>query len=182
MIKRSPRPESHYLIVSNQVLRDQTLSFKARGILAYLLSMPDNWKVSASAIARASDRDGRESILTGLKELETAGYLKRWRHQDDAGNMVNESVIFDSPNLVHNHVGNSVGKGVSYPLPTTDYPTTEKPTTKETTTKNKPPTQSVKSLSNRKPSICGQCRGQGWQPTPTNGLVKCPCDAGITHG
>lgn len=182
MIKRSPRPEAHYLIVTNQVVRDSTLSFKARGILAYLLSMPDNWKVSASAIARASDRDGRESILTGLKELENAGYLKRWKHKDDAGNITNESVIYDTPNLVQNHVHNHVGKGPSYPLPTSDFPTTEKPTTKERTIKNNPLKKSVLNLSNRNPSICAQCQGTGWQPTPNNDLTKCSCDAGVTHG
>ena len=182
MIKRSPRPETHYLIVSNQVVRDLKLSFKARGILTYLLSMPDNWKVSASAIARASERDGRESILTGLKELEGAGYLRRWRHQDDAGNMVNESVIFDTPNFVGNSVGNSVGKGPSYPLPKSDFPTTENPTTKERTTKNKPLKKSVINLSNREPRICAQCRGAGWIPDNNNNLTPCKCDAGITHG
>jgi hypothetical protein len=182
MIKRSPRPETHYLIVSNQVVRDPSLSFKARGLLAYLLSMPDNWKVSASAIARASDRDGRESILTGLKELEGAGYLRRWRHQDDAGNMVNESVVFDTPAPVQIHVGNPVGKGLSYPLPKSDFPTTENPTTKERTTKNKPPTKSVLNSTNREPRICAQCRGAGWIPDNNNNLTPCNCDAGITHG
>ena len=182
MIKRSPRPESHYLIVANQVVRDQALSFKARGILAYLLSMPDNWKVSASAIARASDRDGRESILSGLRELEGAGYLRRWRHQDEAGNITNESVIFDTPKPVSNPVQNHVGKGLSYPLPITDFPTTENPTTKERTTKNNPIRKSVVNSTNRKPRICGQCKGQGWKPTPTNDLTKCDCDAGIVNG
>ena len=182
MIKRSPRPETHYLIVSNQVVRDTGLSFKARGILTYLLSMPDNWKVSASAIARASDKDGRESILTGLKELEGAGYLRRWRHRDDAGNMVNESVIFDTPNLVDNHVQNPVGKGPSYPLPQSDFPTTGNPTTKERTIKNKHTNKSVLNSTNREPRICAQCRGAGWKPDNNNNLTPCNCDAGITHG
>ena len=72
MIIRSPRPESHYLTVSNSVVRDRGLSFKARGILVLLLSYPDNWSVSSERLALETPGDKgekRDAIRTGLKEL-----------------------------------------------------------------------------------------------------------------
>ena len=41
MIVRSARPE-RYTVLDNDILRNHALSFKARGILGYLLSQPDN--------------------------------------------------------------------------------------------------------------------------------------------
>ena len=97
MIRRSPRPESGFTILRNETVRDGRLSYKARGLLLYLLSLPDDWTVSSEHLARMSERDGRDAVRTGLDELERAGYLKRWRHQDDRGRWVNESVIYDQP-------------------------------------------------------------------------------------
>ena len=48
MIVRSKRPEKHYTVLGNDIIRDQRLSWRARGILVYLLSMPENWRTTAS--------------------------------------------------------------------------------------------------------------------------------------
>ena len=51
MIVRSKRPE-RYTVLDNDILRNHALSFKARGILAYILSQPDNWAISSSRLAK----------------------------------------------------------------------------------------------------------------------------------
>lgn len=61
-------------------IQDTQLTFKARGLYAYLKKY-GNKKTSARELATLS-RDGRDSILTGLKELEAAGYLRREKHVD----------------------------------------------------------------------------------------------------
>jgi hypothetical protein len=104
MIRRSRRPDTGFTIMANDTIRDSTLSYKARGLLLYLLSLPDDWTVSSEHLARVSDRDGRDAVRTGLAELEAAGYLKRWRHQDAAGRWVNESIIYDRPQHGENPV------------------------------------------------------------------------------
>lgn len=62
--------------VANEVLNDNNLSFKAKGLYAYLFSKPDEWDFSAHRIKLESS-DGRDSVLTALKELEEKGYLQR---------------------------------------------------------------------------------------------------------
>lgn len=68
--------------ISRDALQIKSLSFKARGIMAYLESMPDDWEVhGAKGIADASDKDGYYAVNEGLKELEAAGLLARLKRQ-----------------------------------------------------------------------------------------------------
>jgi hypothetical protein len=95
-IQRTPRPQSNFTILSNEILRDNRLSFRARGILVSVLSRPDNWRTSAESLANES-KEGRGAILTALKELETFGYLERTKHQNEQGHWVSDSLIYDKP-------------------------------------------------------------------------------------
>lgn len=68
-------------------LLDPRLSMKAKGIAAILLSL-GTWAGTEDVNTEdltALATDGRDAVLAGLKELETAGYLTRTRHTGDAG-------------------------------------------------------------------------------------------------
>jgi hypothetical protein len=69
--------ERGYTKISNAMLCDSSLSWKARGLLAYLLSKPNDWKVIASHLETQSDHDGKASVVAGLDELERACYMLR---------------------------------------------------------------------------------------------------------
>lgn len=55
---------------------DPRLSWKAVGILWFLLSRPEDWQIYQRDLLKRHT-DGLASLRTGLKELEEAGYLKR---------------------------------------------------------------------------------------------------------
>ncbi|GAB6898555.1 helix-turn-helix domain-containing protein [Kineosporia succinea] len=96
-IVRTPRPQSDFLIISNAVVRDENLSYRARGVLIDLLSRPDNWTTNADAIARRG-KEGRDAIRTVLIELETAGYLVRQRIRKPDGTFAHgDDLIYDTP-------------------------------------------------------------------------------------
>lgn len=61
--------------VSKQLLNDPAISFKAKGILAYLLGKPEDWKLRVSDLENHSS-DGKDSIRSALNELRAAGYAK----------------------------------------------------------------------------------------------------------
>lgn len=63
-------------MVANDVLKDKNLSFKAKGLYSYLFSKPDDWDFSSNRMVMET-ADGRESIMSGLTELENCGYLDR---------------------------------------------------------------------------------------------------------
>lgn len=95
-IVRAPRPADRFAQISNAALADDRLSFRARGILAYLLSRPVGWRTDAATLARGA-REGRDAIRTALVELETTGYLHRIRARDDGGRWVHTSYVTDAP-------------------------------------------------------------------------------------
>lgn len=73
MIIRVLRKEQSFTVLDNQLLSDNQLSFKARGILAYLLSKPPSWNPCIAELA-AQGQEGRAAITSALRELKRAGY------------------------------------------------------------------------------------------------------------
>lgn len=176
MIVRAPRPRQHFTILSNTVLRDQALSWKARGLLAYLLSQPDGWRTSTDRLAQVAP-DGRDSVRTAMRELETHGYVARIRRQDDAGRWHTLVIVREDPTAAPT-VDAPVDNATNDPQPTPEKPTSDNPALhKGPSTKDG--TRLVASqLKNTGPRLCRNCHGAGWHPTP-HGLERCDCDAGV---
>jgi hypothetical protein len=137
-IVRTPR-SSRFTVLSNALLEDARLSFKARGLLAYLLSRPDGWQTSADELARHGP-NGRAAILSGLKELEKAFYLKRTRVQDGHGRWSTVCEVSDTPTEVRfSDVGSSdVGKPASIPKDDVQIPPRRTRPARRTSSRRKP--------------------------------------------
>ena len=94
-----------YTVLNNGIFRDENLSAKSLGILAKMLSLPDNWEFSETGLCSIFKKDGRDSIRSGLKELEENGYLVRIRVRDDSGKLtsvewtVSDRPMFEKPML-----------------------------------------------------------------------------------
>ncbi|WP_289932687.1 conserved phage C-terminal domain-containing protein [Lactobacillus delbrueckii] len=76
MARLIKQDRGNYTNISNQLIRDSRLSWKARGIFAYLWSQADEWDFYVSEVAKHAT-DGRDALRSGLKELEKYGYLTR---------------------------------------------------------------------------------------------------------
>lgn len=120
MIFKQKGKRKTFTTVDNRVLRDKSLSFKATGLLAFLLSLPDEWTPNSRHLAGIKT-DGRDSVQAGLRELEAAGYLKRTRVRVDGGLFEWVIEVYESPRP-------------GFPAtvkPATDQPATENPANKE---------------------------------------------------
>ena len=96
-----------YTVLNNGIFRDENLSAKSLGILAKMLSLPDNWEFSETGLCSIFKKDGRDSIRSGLKELEESGYLVRSRVRDEIGKLTSaEWTISDQPMLGNPMLGN----------------------------------------------------------------------------
>ncbi len=97
MIVRTPNRE-RFATIDKTGLEDARLSFKARGLLAFLLSKPDSWEVYTAYLVKSSERDGRDSVVAGLKELEDSGYIRRARGRKSDGTWDGTDVtVFETP-------------------------------------------------------------------------------------
>ncbi len=70
------RPITGFAQIPNKTLQDTTITSKARGILTYLLSFPEDWAVSIQALSKQLI-EGRDSISAAFDELIAAGYVIR---------------------------------------------------------------------------------------------------------
>lgn len=88
---------SNYSVMSNYHFRERDMSLKAKGLLSLMLSLPDDWDYSINGLATLS-KDGRDSVMSALKELEQFGYLKRTRITNEKGHFKGYDYdIFESP-------------------------------------------------------------------------------------
>lgn len=187
-------------MLSNRVLRDGRLSWRARGILAYLLSQPDNWRTSSAQLARNAT-EGRDAVRAALDELIRAGYMARVRSQDERGRWSTTTYVYDEPDAAHAGeitllpagpndrspsdtsnapAGDDMGiTSVLVPSPTPENPTPESQAVIELlTTKNY--VRSSRSYLRSGPRLCGHCHGQGVVTGPLGNVTTCStCGGGM---
>jgi hypothetical protein len=75
IFRAAKNKDNPYVMIDRRPIDNKNLSFKAKGILTYLLSRPDGWEVNLVDLANRST-DGLASIKSGVKELKEAGHLK----------------------------------------------------------------------------------------------------------
>lgn len=81
----------------NAALRDERLSYKARGIHANLLSNSDeDWSETAETLAKKSP-DGRDACRSGLRELARYGYIEYVKTQTERGTWTTDMIVYSVP-------------------------------------------------------------------------------------
>lgn len=93
---RTPHTKDRpYFSMNRDAAQDRTLSWEARGVLAYLLSKPDDWVVQPSDLEQNC---GRNRVYRILAELRKTGYLTLNIKRDDKGKIqVWEYLIREEP-------------------------------------------------------------------------------------
>ena len=76
----------NYSVMSNIPLRDKRLSLKARGLIAFCLTLPDDWEYNIKGLANVIGV-GKDAVASALKELEKTGYLEREQNRDKNGRL-----------------------------------------------------------------------------------------------
>ena len=88
---------SNFTVMSNYHFKERKMSLKAKGLLSLMLSLPDEWDYSISGLAALS-KDGKDSVMSALGELEKFGYLSRQRLVNDKGQFAGvEYNIYEQP-------------------------------------------------------------------------------------
>ena len=91
------KKDHNYSVINNTGLKDKRLSWKAKGILAYILTLPDDWVFYREELSQHA-KDGINSLRAGMKELKEYGYIKRFPIRDEKNKIVRwETIIYEIP-------------------------------------------------------------------------------------
>lgn len=88
--------DNPYVMLNKLFLEHPKLSFRAKGILAYLLSKPDHWKLAVSDLMNHG-KEGRDAIYAALKNLIENGFLQHvcYRHKGKISHY--EYIVYEQP-------------------------------------------------------------------------------------
>jgi len=87
----------NYTVVSNNIINNPDLSGRSKWLLIYLLSKPENWKVSITDL-KSHTTDGRDALYASIKELVDAGYAQKVLIRRESGKISGyDYFIYDSP-------------------------------------------------------------------------------------
>ena len=88
---------ANFTVMSNTHLKDRRLSYKSKGLLSVILSLPPDWDYTITGLAVIA-ADGVDSVKTAIKELEQYGYVTRTQLRDERGRMAqNEYRVYENP-------------------------------------------------------------------------------------
>lgn len=110
---------ANYTTISNVFLRDKELSLKAKGLLATILSLPENWDFSIKGIC-ATIKEGTTAVYSAINELKEHGYCKVVTYRNEKGMIVgNDYTFYEDPSMENLNVGNQVQINTNISLPNT---------------------------------------------------------------
>jgi hypothetical protein len=84
LLRVQKNKENPYVMLNKSFLIDSNLSAKSKGILAYIFTLPDDWKIYLDELAKHF-KDGVKSVTSGINELITNGYIERTPLRDEKG-------------------------------------------------------------------------------------------------
>ena len=126
--------EDNFVIIDKAFLLNEEISLKAKGLLALLLSYPDNWQFYKAEIVQHTT-DKENSLNSGLKELIENGYIVRKQRKDKNGKFEGyEYHVYEKPSTEKPSTEKPSTEKPSTEKPSTEKPSTEKPSTEKPST------------------------------------------------
>lgn len=83
-VRTAKKQENPFVQIDKYFLSDDNLTWAAKGILAYILSKPDNWKTRKEDLIRRSG-DGKAKVEAALLNLMANGYINWFQEKEDDG-------------------------------------------------------------------------------------------------
>jgi len=89
--------ENPYAMILKEITENSALTYKARGIMAYLMGKPNDWSVLVQDLVNQCP-DGEKSVRSGLNELKRFGYYQRYPVYDKKNKICEwESIVTERP-------------------------------------------------------------------------------------
>ncbi len=97
IIRAAKNSDNPYFLTLRSAIQDTKLSLKATGLLSLLLSFPDEWVIYVKDLANRKT-DGKTAIRSGLRELESVGYLEKIERRGEDGRYQGlDYMVYENP-------------------------------------------------------------------------------------
>ena len=120
------KTQGQYVNVYKDILKNNSLNLRDRGMVVTLLSLPDNWEFTISGLSKIIP-DGISAIRASLTHLEKLGYVTRTQERAERGKFGKIAIeVHETP----------IPPFCDFPQtdnPLTDNPSTEKPSAENRT-------------------------------------------------
>lgn len=88
--------ENPYVQIDRRVLENAEMSWQAKGMLAYMLSKPDDWEIRVADLVKRG-KQGRDAVYAILEELKGFGHLEVVPRRNGGRFAGNDYVVHESP-------------------------------------------------------------------------------------
>ena len=135
------RKKNGFTQISNSVFENEKLSYRAKGLIGYLLSRPNNWKFNKTDLVRRST-EGRDAVYKAIDELKEQGYLHIYRNVLEDGRFDGwiweyDDIPFMPEQLKNRTTGKQPNTGDIQPIPRrTENPSYGKTVVRDSSTYN----------------------------------------------
>lgn len=165
-IYRTMKENGDFVTVHKSFIFDSNLSAKAKGILLYFLSRPDDWQIYTSEVVKHMN-DGQKSINAGINELIKYNYVHRTQKRTNTGVFSGyEYLVYEKPTEMpfsenglsangfsengktENRKGHTTNINNTYKDLTNNYDTEINSSSSASTTKQQPPSHSYSNVFN----------------------------------
>lgn len=103
MNKVSRVKNTNFTVISNVFLRDKNLSIKAKGFLAVVMGLPEDWEFSIKGIC-AILKEGKSAIYGVIDELKEKGYCVVTKERNESGLFSgNDYTFYEEPHTEEPH-------------------------------------------------------------------------------
>ena len=92
--------DKNYTVINNEFIRRPDLSWKSKGILVYILSLPDDWNINLNEVMNHAT-EGESAFRSGWKELNSAGYVERKPVRDKKNKIIThwETIVYENADV-----------------------------------------------------------------------------------
>lgn len=85
-----------YVMINKQCINDNRLTWAAKGLHTYLLSLPDDWTIYVNELVKHTSA-GRDHTYTVIRELISCGYMQRFEYRYKGKVVESSYVVYENP-------------------------------------------------------------------------------------
>jgi predicted transcriptional regulator len=90
----------NYSVIYNECFQNPGISARAKGIFAYLMTLPDDWKIYKRELSKHF-KEGRDALNKAFEELEDAGYITKVPERVKGGMLAGwDYTVYESTELL----------------------------------------------------------------------------------